>query len=119
MIQTLRQSILCGDLTPATLVRLPVTALATKEVLEARANGSGGVVRKSPGSQVAEWHRCRPDEGIELSGGKRECQCMKCTCSKTIVYPMPTDSTTGQLSVFVICLMCGDHWMVSAGDDSS
>mmetsp|Transcript_7723 Transcript_7723/g.14569 ORF Transcript_7723/g.14569 Transcript_7723/m.14569 type:complete len:356 (-) Transcript_7723:81-1148(-) len=108
----LRENVILGSTTPETLVQLPpeqlVTAEKSKEISQR--------LEKLKDSRRLDWEQANESKINEMCGIKGDLlkaslfTCGRCKSIKTTSTQKQTRSADEPMTVFVLCLSCGNRW---------
>ena len=108
----LREDVILGNISAETLVKMSKQQLATAEKSKQR----NETVEKLRGSRRLDWERANEDKINEMCGIKEELlqaslfTCGRCKSIKTTSTQKQTRSADEPMTVFVLCLNCGNRW---------
>lgn len=110
--QDLRDDVVLGKISSETLVTLPPEQLLSKEKSKERTE----IVAKLKDSSRLDWEESNEDKINEMCGIKGELlkaslfTCGRCKSIKTTSTQKQTRSADEPMTVFVLCLNCGNRW---------
>jgi len=110
--ESLRENVLLGATSSETLVKMTTAELATNDKQEERDK----LVLKLKDSRRLDWEQANEDKINEMCGIKGELlsaslfTCGRCKSIKTTSTQKQTRSADEPMTVFVLCLNCGNRW---------
>jgi transcription elongation factor S-II len=108
----LREDVILGNTSAETLVKMSKQQLATAEKSKER----NATVEKLRGSRRLDWEEANEDKINEMCGIDGELlqaslfTCGRCKSIKTTSTQKQTRSADEPMTVFVLCLNCGNRW---------
>lgn len=110
--EALRQNIVSGDIEPKTLITMTPDQLVSSEKAAARAK----IAADLADSRRLDWETANEDKINEMCGIKGELlsaslfTCGRCKSVKTTSTQKQTRSADEPMTVFVLCMNCGNRW---------